>query len=122
MSNSEFFIRNSKFLLQTAYHLVAILLRFSDRRGDVDGQYLAIAHQDLAIANGRNDGTSGGGVDDGGLDRVDRLRLRLLQVDDDDVGALAGFERADLVIEAEDARAGDGGHLQDVARGERLRI
>src|SRR5216683_1372114 len=96
-------------LFQALHDLVTVLLRLRHGGGHINGQHFAVAHQDLAVANRGDDRASGGRVHDGRFDGVDRLRFWLLQIDDDDIGALAGLQRSDFVFHAEDSGAADGG-------------
>src|SRR2546428_8969836 len=90
--------------------------RLSRYLGAIDPHWRKLVHENVAVDDGRAHVAAAAGVYQG------RVRIRAgremwaVAIDDDQVRALAGFERADLVLEPERARAGARGHPQDVAR------
>ena len=93
----------------------------------VEREQAALAHQPLAVAHHVDDVARFAGIHELRVNGVriateSRHVVRLIEVDDDEVGALAGLERAGDVAEVHRARADPRRHRQRLPRRKRRRV
>jgi len=69
-----------------------------------------------SFADDRRDISTIRSVDKRGDGITDRPQVRAARIEDDGIGALGRFERADLAVTSEDARGIDRHHLQELPR------
>ena len=80
-----------------ADHTCALCFRVLENGFLVDAHHLSVAHHDLAIDEHGCDVGSVGEVGQSGDRQVDGYEMGFEQIDQDNVGALAGFNRSELV-------------------------
>src|SRR5437762_6872282 len=90
--------------------------RLADNLRAVHSNRHALIDQHVAVDDGRGDIAAAGGIDEHGK-RVDAgCEVRPLPVDDDEVGTLARFDRADFGFEAQRPGAAASRHPEHLAR------
>src|SRR5918995_2115319 len=98
--------------------LVGVVLGLADDPGDVDGDQLPVPLEDAAVDQHGVDVGGGDRPDNGRLQVPDRGDVETAAVDQDEVGPLAGGERAADGLQAEGAGTVDGGQLDAAAEAE----
>lgn len=89
--------------------------------GDVEGEQAPVAHEDPAVHDGRADVGGAGAVHQGRGEVVHGLGVRSGEVDQDEVGAVAGRDTADAALQADRAGALQRGVVQGLTRGQPAR-
>src|SRR5690606_5271173 len=84
----------------------------------VDGGEAAVAHEDFAVDDGGGDVLAADGVDEMGIDVVEGREVGGVEVDDDQVGELAGLKGAEAGFLADGSGGAGGDHADHVLGGQ----